>query len=77
MFSISHFTLVNIIAGKEVIRELLANDFTVRNLTAELQRLLTDEDYTKKMLAEYEHLSSLLGNQPAAATAAAIITAKP
>jgi hypothetical protein len=29
------------------------------------------------MLAEYEHLSSILGTQPAAATAAAIITAKP
>ena len=77
MFSIRHFTLVNIIADKEVIRELLANDFTVRNLTAEIQRLLNDEAYTKKMLAEYEHLSSLLGTQPAAATAAAIITAKP
>jgi len=77
LFSISHFTLVNLIADKEVIRELLANEFTVRRLTDELTRLLNDEAYTKKMLAEYEHLSSILGTQPAAATAAAIITAKP
>ena len=77
VFSLRHFTLVNIIAGKQVIRELLANDFTVANLTAELQRLLSDETYTKKMLAEYEHLASLLGTQPAAATAAEIITMRP
>jgi lipid-A-disaccharide synthase len=77
VFSLRHFTLVNIIAGKQVIRELLANDFTVANLTAELQRLLSDETYTKKMLAEYEHLASLLGTQPAAATAAEIITTRP
>jgi lipid-A-disaccharide synthase len=77
VFSLRHFTLVNIIAGKQVIRELLANDFTVANLTYELQRLLSDETYTKKMLAEYEHLASLLGTQPAAATAAEIITTRP
>ncbi len=74
-FSIRHFTLVNIIEGKEVIRELIANEFTTEAVAAELRRLLSDEAYTKEMLASYEHLHSLLGSQPAAATAAAIITA--
>ena len=76
MFSIPYFTLVNIICGKEVIRELLGEDFTTEKVTAELQGLLTDEAYTKEMLVEYEHLSALLGTQPAAATAAQIITSK-
>lgn len=76
MFSIPYFTLVNIICGKEVIRELLGEDFTIEKVTAELQGLLTDEAYTKEMLVEYEHLSALLGTQPAAATAAQIITSK-
>ena len=75
-FSIRWFTLVNIISDKEVIHELLASDFTIKNVKTELQRLLTDKAYTKKMLASYEHLASLLGTQPAAATAAAIITGK-
>ncbi|MBQ7631942.1 MAG: lipid-A-disaccharide synthase [Paludibacteraceae bacterium] len=75
-FSVPYFTLVNIIAGKQVIRECISNDFTVDKMTAELQRLLTDEDYKKEMLASYEHLRSLLGTQPAAATAATIITSK-
>lgn len=76
VFSIRHFTLVNIISDKEVIRELVANDFTTEKVTVELQRLLTDEAYTKEMLANYEHLLTLLGTSPAAATAAAIITSK-
>ncbi len=75
-FSIPYFTLVNIIFGQEVIKECIANDFTEEKVRRELERLLTDDTYTKKMLASYEHLSQLLGNQPAAATAAAIITSK-
>lgn len=75
-FSIRYFTLVNIISGKQVIRELLANEFTADKVAAELQRLLTDEEYTKEMLANYEHLHSILGSHPAAATAADIITSK-
>ena len=76
VFSIRYFTLVNIIAGKEVIKEYLANDFTADNVATELQRLLTDEVYKKEMLASYKHLSQSLGALPASATAADIITSK-
>ena len=76
-FSIRYFTLVNIIAGKEVIKECLANEFTVENVAHEMERLLHDEAYQKEMLASYEHLSSLLGSQPASVTAAEIITSIP
>ena len=77
VFSIPYFTLVNIIPGREVIKEYVANEFTVSNVATELGRLLNDEAYTKNMLASYEHIRSLLGTQPAAATAAQIITAIP
>lgn len=76
VFSIRYFTLVNIIAGKEVIKEYLANDFTADNVATELQRLLTDEVYKKEMLASYKHLSQSLGALPASVTAADIITSK-
>ena len=71
LFSIRHFTLVNIIAEREVIKECVANDFTVENVSAELERLLNDPTYTKNMLAEYEHIRSVLGVEPAAGKAAA------
>lgn len=76
IFSIPYFTLVNIITGQETIKECIANRFTVDNIAAELQRLLTDEDYRKKMLASYEHLSQTLGTLPASVTAAELITSK-
>ena len=76
-FSIPYFTLVNIIAGKEVIKECIANEFKVESVAAELGRLLEDEAYRKNMLAEYEHIESLLGTTPAAERAAQIITSKP
>jgi lipid-A-disaccharide synthase len=75
-FSIPYFTLVNIIAGKEVIKECIANDFTTDQVAAELDRLLHDETYKKDMLAEYEHIRSTLGSSPAASKAAEIITTR-
>ena len=76
LFSIPYFTLVNIIASKEVIKECIANEFTVENVSGELQQLLTNETYKKEMLASYEHLRVILGSHPAAVTAAHIITSK-
>lgn len=76
-FSIQHFTLVNIIAGKEVIKEYVANEFTEDNVATELGCLLTDKAYRKEMLTSYEHLSAILGDQPASVNAAEIITSKP
>lgn len=77
LFSIPHFTLVNIIAGREVIKECIADQFTVENVVNETTRILSDETYKKEMLASYEHLHTLLGSHPAAATAARIITSRP
>lgn len=76
LFSIPYFTPVNIIAGKQVIRECIANEFTVDKVAKELNRLLTDEAYKKEVLASYEHLVSILGSQSASASAAAIITSR-
>lgn len=76
LFSIPYFTPVNIIAGKQVIRECIADEFTVDKVAKELNRLLTDEAYKKEVLASYEHLVSVLGSQSASASAAAIITSR-
>ena len=76
VFSIPYFTLVNIIAGREVIKEYVANDFRAEKVAAELGRLLHDEAYKKDMLVSYGHIRSLLDTQPAAATAAGIIVSR-
>lgn len=74
MFSIPHFTLVNIIPGQEVIQELIASRFTAENVAHELNRLLHDEPYRQTMLTRYQHLWHILGSQSAANTAATLIT---
>lgn len=70
MFSIKHFTLVNIIPDKEVIQELVASRFTQENVEQELRRLVEDESYRAKMKQEYEAIWQILGEQSAAEGAA-------
>lgn len=74
IFRIPHFTLVNIIAERVVIRELLTVDFTVEEIRDELHRLLTDADYVARMRAGYADVRRILGLSSAADTAAAIIS---
>lgn len=73
LFRIKHFTLVNIIANKEVIQELVASRFTQENIEVELKRLLQDEDYRSQMRKDYAQIQSILGNENAAKQAAKII----
>ena len=73
LFSIRHFTLVNILAGREVIRELVANDFTADKIETELRRL-TDEDICQQMQRDYAEIRTLLGTQSAPQSAAQIIS---
>lgn len=65
--------LVNLIMGREVTRELIQNDLTVENLTAELKRLLEDTAYINKMKEDFKLVRESLGGPGASARAAQII----
>ena len=56
IFSTPYFTLVNIIAGKEVIRELLAHLFTTDNVAADLRELLHNDTRRQAMLSDYQEI---------------------
>ena len=73
LFKIKYFTLVNIIADKEIIQELVASRFTQENIQQELARLISDEKYRTRMLENYAEIKKTLGNEPAAKNAANII----
>ncbi len=45
-----YISLVNLIADKEVVRELFAKFFTIENIHDETEKLLFDSKYRKKML---------------------------
>ena len=44
-FSVKYISLVNLIAGRPVVRELFADSFSVQAIKNELERLLTDKNY--------------------------------
>lgn len=63
-------SLVNLIADKEVVRELLVHLFTPENVRRELRPLLDDTPQRAQMLDGYRLMAGKLG-QPGAAEAAA------
>ena len=73
MFQIPHFTLVNIIAKRELVKELLAYEFTADAVAAELSRLLNDDDYVWQMRNGYAEVRKILGSASAAQTAAELV----
>ena len=73
MFQIPYFTLVNIVAGHEVIKELLADEFTIESTRDVLRRLLTDDDYVNQIRDGYTAVRKILGTSRAAETAAELI----
>ena len=72
---VKYISLVNLIAGCEIVRELVANGMTVGNVRAELERITLDEASRAGMLEGYEELAGVLGGVGASARAAQEITA--
>ena len=52
-------------AEKEIVPELLQNDFTVSNVTEITVRLLQDEDYRATMISQLESTHTKLGESGA------------
>jgi lipid-A-disaccharide synthase len=49
------------VAGKEVVRELVADTMTVANIHAEVDALLNDKVYRQSMLDNYDEMIRILG----------------
>lgn len=71
-----YISLVNLICGKQVVRELFAVHFTPENLRDELNRLLHVKEYRQNMLDNYAAMRRILGGTGASDRAAEIIQEK-
>jgi len=60
LVKVPFISLVNLIADREVVRELIQNDLTINNLRLELNKLL-DTEKRAKLLRGYDELASKLG----------------
>ena len=70
ILKVKYISLVNLVANKEVVRELVADTMTVANVRAELNALLNDASYREKMLQEYDRMIKILGPTGASRQAA-------
>lgn len=61
ILTVKFISLVNLIADCEVVKELVADTMTVKNMQDELKNLLYNKVYREKMLAEYEYMAERLG----------------
>jgi lipid-A-disaccharide synthase len=64
---VAHVAMVNLIAGKRVVTELIQNDFTASNVVREVERLLPDGAPRQSMMEELQRIHGLLNSHPAAA----------
>ena len=61
ILKVKYISLVNLVANREVVRELVADTMTVANVRAELDALLNQTDYRNNMLQEYDRMIKILG----------------
>jgi lipid-A-disaccharide synthase len=60
IIQVPYISLVNLIAGKPVIKELIQNEANLSNVADELKMLLSEGDYRQHMLVAYEEIIKLL-----------------
>ncbi len=74
---VPHFAMVNLIAGKEVVSELVQSRFTAANIVAELGKIITDGEPRSRMIGELAGVKAKLkqasGNAAPADKAAEVV----
>ncbi len=61
VIKVKYISLVNLVENKEVIKEFIQNDMSVKNLKKELNDILNNKEYRNKMLSDYVKLHETLG----------------
>lgn len=74
LLKVPYISLVNLIAHKEVVTELVADTFSIENIAHELSAVLPGGDGRERMLNGYKDMAKALGTYNAPDRAAEIIT---
>ena len=74
VLKVKYVSLVNLIADREVVCELVAETFSVENIRRELEQILPGGDKRQQMLSDYEDVHQRLGESHAPDEAARIMT---
>lgn len=72
-FHTPYISLVNLIAGREVVQELFGTRFSRKQIEEELGRILYDKKYRDQMLQGYDEIIQVLGKPGASQRTASLI----
>ena len=70
LVKIKSYSIVNILAGKKIIPELIERRFTARNIFEEVKKIFEENDLRQEMKANFKRLKALLGEERASQNAA-------
>lgn len=73
MVDVPFYSIVNLLAGKLAVRELIQNDFTGERVADEVERLLDSPEARAEMMADFRQVRTRLGQGGAARRAARAI----
>jgi lipid-A-disaccharide synthase len=73
VIQVDFISLVNLIAGKEVVKELIQADANFQKIAAELKALLSESSYRDQMIAGYDHIINVLDTGSASENAARLM----
>jgi lipid-A-disaccharide synthase len=73
LIRVPYISLVNLIAGKEVVKELIQDDFSIENLKNELNRIFSNVVYKGEMLQGYDLIQERIGDSSASDITAELI----
>ena len=73
VLKVKYISLVNLIADREVVKELVADTFSVENIRCELEKILPGGEGRQQMLDDYEEVHRRLGDSEAPDRAAELM----
>ncbi|GAB3233468.1 lipid-A-disaccharide synthase [Algoriphagus aestuariicola] len=77
LIRVPFISLVNLIAGKEVVKELIQDDFSVEKIKTELMQIFSNVVYKGEMLQGYDLVRERIGEASASDTTAQLILDSP
>lgn len=73
LIKVPYVSLVNLIARKQVVKELLQNEMNADNIVKELLELIENTTYRTQILTDYKQIKNALGYENTAEKAAGLI----
>ena len=65
LIKVDYISLVNLVAEKEVVKELIQSELSTTNLVAELKKITQEGDSRQRQLTQYAHIRAALGEEGA------------